>query len=91
MPACEDLAPAQRATTWTALRRDPGYAPELCVLHALPQLSPQVTRWWSTRAFGGAADQREQLARRVLRRSTHVARRGGAITGSSFYVAMVPA
>ncbi len=91
MPASEDLAAAQPATTWTVLRRDPGHAPELCVLHALPQLSPQVTRWWSTRAFGGAVDQRELLARRVLRRSTHIARRGGAITGSSFYVAMVPA
>jgi hypothetical protein len=91
VPASEDLAPAQRVTTWTALRRDPGHAPELCVLCALPQLSPQVTRWWSTRPFGGTVDHPEQLSRSVLRRSTRVARRGGAITGSSFYVAMVPA
>jgi hypothetical protein len=31
------------------------------------------------------------MARRVLRRSTNVARRGGLITGSAFYVGMVPA
>ena len=37
------------------------------------------------------SDSPDRIAKRVLRRSTNVARRGGLITGSSFYVGMLPA
>lgn len=90
MAGANRLASADQPTTWKALRRDPGHAPELAVLYALPQLSPHVDRWRSKHT-SGRIDQPDQTARRVLRRSVHVARRGGAITGSSFYVAMPPA
>jgi hypothetical protein len=90
MAGAQGLAAANRQTTWQALRRDPGHAAELAVLHALPQLSPHVERWRS-KVASNSTDQPDQVARRVLRRSVHVARRGGAITGSSFYVAMPPA
>lgn len=76
---------------WTALRRDPGHASELAVLHALPELSPQVEKWWLTWSERYPHESPEQLSRRVLRESLHVAYRGGIITGSSFYVGMVPA
>jgi hypothetical protein len=78
-------------TLLTALRRDPGHASELAVLYALPELSPQVTRWWSIWSQGHPDDPPDELARRVLRESIHVASRGGIITGSSFYVGLVPA
>ncbi len=76
---------------WSALRRRPTSAPEIAVLHAVPQLAPHVQYWWSKKRRSAAADDPKRTARRVLRRSTSVARRGGLITGSSFYVGMVPA
>jgi hypothetical protein len=90
MVGANGLTSADRPTEWRALRRDPGHAAELAVLYALPQLSPHVVRWRSKQT-SGRGDRPDQTARRVLRRSVHVARRGGAITGSSFYVAMLPA
>jgi hypothetical protein len=78
-------------TLWTALRRDPGHVSELAVLYALPELSPHVKSWWPTWSQLHPDESPEQLSRRVLRESVHVAYRGGVIAGSSFYVGMVPA
>ena len=76
---------------WECLRRAPTHASEIGVLYALPQLVPHVQRWWSKRSLSTSEADPGRLARRVLRRSTSVARRGGLITGSAFYVGMVPA
>lgn len=76
---------------WQELRRDPTHAPEVVVRHALPLLSPHVEMWWARTRRAHPSDSAERIARRVLRRSVHVARRGGLITGSTFYVAMAPA
>lgn len=64
---------------------------EIGVLYSLPQLAPHVRRWWQKKSHSAPTDDPRRTARRVLRRSTNVARRGGLITGSSFYVGMVPA
>jgi hypothetical protein len=64
---------------------------EIGVLYSLPQLAPHVRRWWQKKSHSAPPDDPRRTARRVLRRSTNVARRGGLITGSSFYVGMVPA
>lgn len=61
------------------------------MLYALPQLAPHVRYWWSKKSNASHSDDPQRAARRVLRRSASVARRGGLITGSSFYVGMVPA
>lgn len=76
---------------WEALRRNPTRASEIGVLYSLPQLAPHVRRWWQKKSHSAPTDDPRRTARRVLRRSTNVARRGGLITGSSFYVGMVPA
>ena len=47
--------------------------------------------WWSRTRQSRPSEPPDRAARRVLRRSTQVARRGGIVTGSSFYVGMVPA
>ena len=78
-------------TLLRAIRRDPGHASELAVLYALPELSPHVKSWWPTWSQLHPDESPEQLSRRVLRESIHVAYRGGVIAGSSFYVGMVPA
>lgn len=74
-----------------SIRRNPTQLSEVGVLFALPQLAPHVERWWSKKSLSAPLDDPSRAARRVLRRSTGVARRGGLITGSSFYVGMVPA
>jgi hypothetical protein len=76
---------------WEALRHNPTRASEVGVLYALPQLAPHVRYWWSKQSDSTRNDDPKRAARRVLRRSTGVARRGGLITGSSFYVGMIPA
>jgi hypothetical protein len=76
---------------WACLRRAPTCASELGVLYALPQLAPHVQLWWSKQSRSSPQADPRRSARRVVRRSTNVARRGGLITGSSFYVGMVPA
>lgn len=76
---------------WAALRHDPRLAPETAVLHLLPQLTPHVSHWWFKTAKKRSSESPDRIAKRVLRRSTNVARRGGLITGSSFYVGMIPA
>ena len=86
-----ESTPSRPGSIWQALRRDSKHAPEIGVLYALPQLTPHVERWWSKTAAAHPSDSPERIAKRVVRRSTHVARRGGLITGSTFYVGMVPA
>lgn len=76
---------------WQELRKDPAHAPEVAIRHALPLLAPHVEMWWRKTRRAHPADSADRIARKVLRRSTHVARRGGLITGSTFYVAMAPA
>jgi hypothetical protein len=76
---------------WGALRRSPSQAAEIGVVYALPQLAPHVQQWWRKRAHSASLDKPDRVARRVLRRSASVARRGGLITGSAFYVGMIPA
>ena len=86
-----ESTPSRPGSIWQALRRDPKHAAEIGVLYALPQLTPHVERWWSKTAAAHPSDSPDRIAKRVVRRSTHVARRGGLITGSTFYVGMVPA
>jgi hypothetical protein len=81
----------QTPTLWRALRANPTRAADVSVLYAVPQLSPHVARWWQNRRLRRPDDEPEAVARRVLRRAAGVARRGGIITGSSFYVGMGPA
>jgi hypothetical protein len=81
---------ARPAAVWKALRLDPRHAAEVSVLYALPQVMPHVEHWRRTRAVH-ATGPPDKMALRVLRRSTSVARRGGLITGTSFYVGMLPA
>jgi len=76
---------------WRALRLDPRHAAEVSVLYALPQLIPHVEHWYGTNIAHHPTEPSDKMARRVLRHSTSVARRGGLITGSSFYVGMLPA
>jgi hypothetical protein len=76
---------------WRALRHDPKHAPEIAVLYALPQLAPHVEEWWSRKSTMHPSDPPARMVKRIVRRSAGVARRGGLITGSSFYVGMVPA
>ena len=75
---------------WRDIRRDPAHAAEIAVRHAQPKLAPHVEHWWRKTQRTRASEPPERIARRVLRRSTQVARRGGLVTGSSLYVAMVP-
>ena len=76
---------------WSELRQDPRHATEIALRHAQPQLAPHVERWWAKTHQARPSEPPDRTARRVLRRSTHVARRGGLVTGSSFYVGMPPA
>ena len=73
------------------MRHDPLHAAEIAVLYGLPQLTPHVKMWWSKTVRTRPSDSPDRVAKRVLRRSASVARRGGLITGSSFYVGMIPA
>jgi len=82
---------ARPAAMWRALRLDPRHAAEVSVLYALPQLMPHVEHWRRNNAPRHPTEPPDKMARRVLRHSTSVARRGGLITGSSFYVGMPPA
>ena len=86
-----DPAPSRPTGLWQAMRQDPLHAAEVAVLYTLPQLTPHVKMWWSKTKHTRPSDSADRIAKRVLRRSTSVARRGGLITGSSFYVGMIPA
>jgi hypothetical protein len=79
------------SSLWGTLRRSPSQAPEIGLLYSLPQLSPHVQQWWTKKAHSASSDGPDRVARRVLRHSAGVARRGGLITGSTFYVGMIPA
>ena len=75
-----------------ALARRPGDASELALLYAYPQVAGGVARWSSAaeRAAGGRPAA-EGVRRSVVRRARGIARRDGAITGSSMYICMLPA
>lgn len=73
---------------WIELRRDPRHVTETTLRHTQAQLAPHVQKWWAKTREARPSEPPDRTARRVLRRSTHVARRGGLITGSSFYVGM---
>lgn len=76
---------------WSELRQDPRHATEIAIRHAQPLLAPHVEMWWSKTHAARPSEPPDRTARRVLRRSAGVARRGGLVTGSSFYVGMPPA
>ena len=69
-------------TLLQAVRADPHHASELVLLRVLAQLAPNVT------ARHKVGVPVEQATKRLIRRATSLARRDGAITGSSFYVGM---
>jgi len=73
------------------LRRDPAHAGDTFVRYGVPLVAPHVEKWWANRESAETSQSRQQMARKVLRRSIHVARRGGILMGSSFYVGTVPA
>jgi hypothetical protein len=76
---------------WRALRHDPAHAPELALLHALPLVTARATQWQAEQVVDRTSEQLDRLTRRTLRTCVRRAREVGAITGSSFYVGMVPA
>jgi len=69
---------ARPAAMWRALRLDP-HAAEVSVLYALARLIPHVEHWRRTNVARHPTEPPDKMARRVLRRSTSVARRGGLI------------
>lgn len=81
----------QSSGFWNELRGDPGHATETVLRHAQAQLAPHVQMWHSKTREARPTESPDRTARRVLHRSTGVARRGGLVTGSSFYVGMPPA
>ena len=92
MVQLEESTPSRPGSIWQALRRDSKHAPEIGLLYALPQLTPHVERWWSKTAAAHPSDSPDRIARRVVRRSGHTWHEGWVcITGSTFYVGMVPA
>jgi hypothetical protein len=74
-----------RRTLLQALRADPHHASELVLLRVLAQVGPNVT---AGNAGNRAGLPVEQATKRLIRRATSLARRDGAIIGSSFYVGM---
>ena len=88
---CGDAPCTRTASFWRALVADPTHANELAVLYLLPQLAGHVGRWHRARTRRHPDEPADRRAWRVLHRSARVGRRGGAIVGSSFYVAMPPA
>ena len=83
--------PQPSPSLWRTIRTDPVHAADVSVLYALPQLAPHVARWWQARQQRRPTRDPDAVARRVVWRAAGVARRGGIITGSSFYVGMAPA
>jgi hypothetical protein len=81
----------QPPTLVRGLRHDPHHAPELLLLHAVPQLSPQVGRWHASLLRRHPQTDVDKLSAKLIRRATAQARFDGAVSGSSFYVGMPPA
>ena len=75
-----------RQTLLQALRADPHHASELVLLRVLAQVGPNVTAQATAQTKAGTPV--EHATKRLIRRATSLARRDGAITGSSFYVGM---
>lgn len=85
------MGTASRQTLLQALRADPHHASELVLLRVLAQVGPNVTA--GNPGHPGHAGNRagvpvEQATQRLIRRATSLARRDGAVMGSSFYVGM---
>jgi hypothetical protein len=74
-----------RRTLLQDLRADPHHASELVLLRVLAQVGPNVTAGNPGNRPGLSV---EQATKRLIRRATSLARRDGAIIGSSFYVGM---
>jgi hypothetical protein len=81
----------QLPTLVRGLRHDPHHAPELVLLHTVPQLSPQVRRWHASLLRRHPQTDVDKLAAKLIRRATAQARWDGGVTGSSFYFGMPPA
>jgi hypothetical protein len=76
-----------RTTLVGALRADPAHAGDLLLCCVLPSLADHTVRWH--RHVSSQDDHSvERAAASRVRRSTAVARRDGAVTGSSFYIGM---
>src|ERR1700730_16084372 len=56
------------------LRHDPHHAPELVLLHEVPQLSPQVRRWHAAMLRRHPQTDVDKLAAKIIRRATATAR-----------------
>jgi hypothetical protein len=69
-------------TLLQAVRADPHHASELVLLWVLAQLGPNAT------APNKPGVPVEQATKRLIRKATSLARRDGAVMGSSFYVGM---
>jgi hypothetical protein len=76
-----------RPTFIGALRADPQHASELALCAVLPNLATHARRWHDA-VTQEQAPETEGRANSVVRRTTAVARRDGAVTGTSFYVGM---
>lgn len=70
-----------------AIRRDPARAADLAVLYAWPHLVPEAERW-RRRRDGRAERNVDEVSRRLIRRTVALARRDGALAGTSFYVGL---
>jgi hypothetical protein len=81
----------QPPTLVRGLRHDPHHAPELVLLHTVPQLSPQVRRWHASLLRRHPQIDVDMLTGKLIRRATAQARWDGGVTGSSFYFGMPPA
>jgi hypothetical protein len=81
----------QPPTLVRGLRHDPHHAPELVLLHTVPQLSPQVRRWHASLLRRHPQTDVDKLTANLIRRATALARWDGGVTGSSFYFGMPPA
>jgi hypothetical protein len=71
-----------------ALRRTPRHASELAVLYTLPYFATHVAAWSDDTRARHPQESARTLADRLVRHAVIVARRDGAVTGSSFYLGM---
>ncbi len=76
---------------WRALRANPLNVTELAAIAAIPWLRPWVKRWARRGALTAPDETASRRARRLVRHSTGTARWVGTVTGSAFYLGMVPA
>ena len=60
-------------------------------MHSVPLIAQHIAAWHRVIKARHPNDSPDQLATRVLHRFAGIGRRDGAITGSSFYIGMLPA